>query len=216
MERLDDRCKRICGDTKEDCFIKNREQLSCIADMVLNKVSGVCAFIESAAAENRDIKNAAFFDEALKNIHELVNWIKFLQISSDLRTLRSMIYETRDPEARRETRYPVPEIYQKFISMKVGGSDSLMTVTLSNFSRQGLQFNCPEPLETGSLKEVRLLTSPASAHEVALKVSIRYCNKNDGGYTVGGRIEESPDGVIIDFFKNVHDLILDKITAGQG
>ena len=47
-DKIIDRCKLICGGISENCIIDNTRHLDCIADMVINKTSGISLLLGRA------------------------------------------------------------------------------------------------------------------------------------------------------------------------
>lgn len=209
-ETLSQRCKRLCGGFGENCFVRNQNQISCIADMIINKLSGILAVMEHAASD-QSYNVGEFACMALKNVRELIDWVKFLQISHDLRVPGSLAYEAKESEKRREMRYPLPELYRKYIIVEIDIAGSLRQVKLSDFSRHGIQFRCSQRLETGSLTNGVLRSAGSVGREVAFKVRIRHCTSYGGEYIAGGNLEAVSDNTIFDFFKSVHDFIWEAI-----
>lgn len=206
---MKERCRQICGDDVEHCFINNKKQIACIADIVINKVFGITSFIELVKQEKQNDKVNEYFNEILKKMQELIDWVKFLQIAHDLKTLISFPDETKIPEKRKEMRFPFPEIYQKYIVLKINISGLFVPVTLINFSQHGLQFKCHEPLDINSVRDCTFLTKHIIEKEVSFKVRVKHCEKHNEEFIIGGLIEEVSDGVSFNFFKSVHDYILE-------
>lgn len=205
--RLNERCERICGSDFEHCFIANRRQIECIADMVINKVFGISALIETALEEDQPGVLHEKLDRAMRNSRELINWVKFLQVAHDLRTLRTIGAAPETREQRREARYPVPEEAGRYLGLKVDKGDTLRRVRLTNFSRTGMQFRSPEPLEQGVLYRCVLSTEHTIRQEVVLAVSVKYCTAEGEEFLVGVSIEEVSDRPSLDFFQNMIDFI---------
>ncbi len=75
---IETRCKRICGDDAP-CFTDNKKQISCISDMVINKVWPVKGLIDAAVKKNECSEVADILDIANNSIDELIEWVKHLQ-----------------------------------------------------------------------------------------------------------------------------------------
>ncbi len=209
VETLSERCKRLCGDSAGDCFVRNQNQISCIADMIVNKLSGILSVMEHAAGSDQDYNAEEFVGMALGNVRQLIKWVKFLQISHDLRVPWALAQEERSSEKRGETRYPFPEIYRKYVVIEVDVSGCLTPVMLLNFSQYGMLFSCPEPLEIDSVRNGVLRCHGTIGGEVPFKVRVRHCTEHDGEYVIGGRVEAVSGGDTLDFFKNVHAFVLE-------
>lgn len=216
MGRMSERCQNICGDSDGQCFIGNREQILCIADMVINKVSGVKAFIEMIG-EGGGGEDATVFDRALRNLNELIDWVKFLQIAHDLREVGRLSEEEVAGEHREEMRYPFPEKYRNYVGMRIGEAGSSLPVVLLNFSRRGIQFRSSQRLSVDSSREGLLFTERHPVRKsVSFTVRIKHCTKRGDAFIVGGRIENISDDVTLDFFKNVHEFVVESLLKKRG
>ncbi len=208
---MKDRCKRICGSESEHCFIDNKKQVACIADMVSNKVAGVLAVIELTAGEDDKNKIIANLNKIMKAVDELDSWVKFLQIVHDLRELNALLSEDGINEKRKEIRYPFPEFYQKYIVLKVWTSGFFVECRLKDFSASGLQFKCPEPIDIDSVKECTLSTNHIIKKSVSFKIRVRHCKKLNGEFLIGSRIKKVSDSMSFNFFRNVYDFIAEPL-----
>jgi hypothetical protein len=208
IDRMIDRCRRICKTPDKQCFINSREQLNCIADMVINKAAGISMLLElSLLEEEKDIIDEDIM-ESISSANELSNWIRYLQMVGDLHELSSLVLDSDSSEKRKEIRYPVPEILSEKISVRVKRSGEIMPVRLTNFSQSGLQIKSPEPLDIDHLGEFSIASADTEARELTLKASIRYCWEQDGKFVMGARIEELLGSATFNFFTNVYDLML--------
>ena len=183
--------------------------------MVINKVFGITSILELAKMESKEDAMNEYLNKALNQTQELVNWIKFLQIAHDLKTFISLPGETQAYERRREMRFPLPEIYQKYIILKINISGIFVPVILANFSQHGLQFICSQPLEADSVKDCVLVTSQTIGRQVYFKARVRHCAKQNEEYIVGAQIEEISDSASFDFFTSVHDYILEVLIKQE-
>lgn len=208
MEHNKERCRRICGDEIRDCFMGNKRQLDCIADMVVNKISNTKGFIESAMGNDPKGKLARNLDSAVISLNELLNWVKFLQISHDLKGLSLLSSRAATPERRKEVRYAVAKNYSSLLSVHINLSDSKVAVTLTDFSQRGMQFISPSALEMDSTVDGTLSSAgPRGKKVVTFKLRIRHCIKDEQRYIVGGRILEIFDASTFNFFENIFDFI---------
>ncbi len=202
------RCQIICGSNRDHCFIKNQRQLACIADMIINKVSGISLIIDMARHERNSEKILEILNEASKDVNEIISWVQYLQIAHDLIELSSQFGKVREQEMRRETRYPLPEIYQKYIVITMNLSGSLLPVLITNYSQNGVQFISSEPISVNSVIECILSDRQAIGKGNSFRVNVRYCNKhNDKDFILGARIEDP-----LDIFRSIHDLALKTVT----
>ncbi len=207
--------KNINSFIVSNCFINNKKQIACIADMVINKVFGISSVVEIALKENLKEDIVERLDLALKETQELIDWIKFLQIANDLKTLISASEANREKEQRTEMRFPLPEIYRQYIALKINTFGVYNPVTLLNFSRSGLQFKSLFPLEINSVRECILVTSHIISKEVSFTIITRHCIKDNSGYIIGGQIEKVSDSTSFDFFKNIYDYVIEILQKQQ-
>jgi hypothetical protein len=205
---MHERCRRICGDDREHCFIGNSKQIECIADMVINKVFGISSVIEMSREESAPEKIREALSQAVRTVDELITWVKYLQIAHDLRELSSLSYESGVDEKRTEVRFPLPGIHQNYVGMKVKIVDSFVPVTIANFSPHGIQFTCPEPLVPDTVRDCILLSPQGTGREVFFRVKVKYCVRRGSECLVGVRTEDISDKVSFNFFKSVHDFIM--------
>lgn len=213
---MNNRCQRICGNSEKNCFISNRNQLMCISDMILNKVAVTSMLLESVIQGNSESNGSKEAEVALKSLDELTGWIKFLQMAHDLRETIGIFNENRIAEKRKEMRYPLPEIYQKYIGLSIHVHGSVISVQLLNFSQSGMQFKSPEDLAVGSVIEGIFFTE---RHPIKKGVSfiavVRHCSKLDEGFNVGVQITAVQDDSTLDFFMDVHDFIVMALSDKQ-
>lgn len=203
---LKDRCRQICGDEAQNCFVGNKRQIDCIADMVINKVSVSKAMIESALLNVPEGDSREYLDLALSSMADLSNWIKFLQVAHDLRELSAAAIEGA-PERRAEARFPLPGIYRKYIGMTLYLSGASIEVELVDFSQRGMRFNCPVRLDMDSTVEGQLYTDHVIKKEVSFKLKVRHCKRAGESFSAGGRILEVSDAPSFNFFNNVFELL---------
>lgn len=188
----------------------------CISDMILNKVAVTSMLLESVIQGNSESNGSKEAEVALKSLDELTGWIKFLQMAHDLRETIGIFNENRIAEKRKEMRYPLPEIYQKYIGLSIHVHGSVISVQLLNFSQSGMQFKSPEDLAVGSVIEGIFFTE---RHPIKKGVSfiavVRHCSKLDEGFNVGVQITAVQDDSTLDFFMDVHDFIVMALSDKQ-
>jgi hypothetical protein len=184
--------------------------------MILNKVSVTSMLLESVVQGNSEDNGSKEAALAVKSLGELTGWIKFLQMAHDLRETIELFNENRIAEKRKERRYPLPEIYQKYIGLNIQLHGSVMPVQLVNFSPSGMQFKCPEHLIVGSVTEGTFFTA---GHPIKKEVSfiavVRHCFKRDEGFDVGIQITAAQDDSAMNFFMDVHDFIVMALSEEQ-
>ena len=204
-----ERCKRICGGVS-DCCITNSKQAACISDMVINKVSGIKLLIEELAlAESGRDELKEKLAIALKNIDELTNWVKFLQIVHDLRLLGSLSPADNPSEKRKESRYPLPAAYQNYLRLKIHAGASWTPAHLLNFSRYGMQFRYACPLDLNEVHQCVLSTARSFRNAVSFKARVSNCRRQNEEFIIGATIEEVEDSGIFNFFESAYNLVME-------
>jgi hypothetical protein len=206
-EHLPKRCRRICGAETPDCFAANGGQLSCLSDMIVNSACGISSLLEMTKAETPPDIMRENLKEALLITKELVNWVKYLQITHDLRQMVRLSFDRADE--RKETRYPLPEAFQAFILLEVAAGSMTVPVVLTNFSMNGIQFQSPQSMERDTNLECFLRAKHMVGKEVRFKTSVKYCKGHDEAFLVGAEIEEVSDASDFNFFLSVFDFIKD-------
>ena len=216
-EKIVDRCKVICGGVSESCIIDNTKHLDCIADMVINKTVGISLLLSRALRESPD--------EAAQNIHnamtisnELANWVKYLQMTRNLKHLNDLHRNEGIFHRRNAVRYQLPKIYEEYITMKVNLPDRNVSVRIIDFCQRGARFQSPEPLKTGAALDCTLRTTNNINKKMHFRISIKYCCASGDGYLIGAHIDEIGNNSEFNFFNNIYDFIaeIEKGTPSDG
>jgi hypothetical protein len=207
-EGLKDRCSRICKSNGAPCFIQNKNQLTCISDMLINNMLGITSIIEFIRSETDPETVSQYLDEALNISKELVNWVKYLQITHDIKQMKPLFCENGKPEMRQEWRYPMPGIYQEYLSLYLKLSNGqIIPALLMNFSKTGIQFSSPHRFESRVPFDCVLGTSHLVGKEVRFRAKPRYIIPKDDEFIVGAKVIEVSDSGDLDFFRSVHEFI---------
>jgi hypothetical protein len=111
-------------------------------------------------------------------------------------------------EKRREERFPVPEVYKRYITLEVKHGDRFVPAVLANFSRKGILFECPVPFEKGRRTECVIKISLVLSREISFGINIMYCYSNNGSHIMGASIDSISDLTWFDVFVEVHDFII--------
>jgi hypothetical protein len=212
-EAIQKRCRRICNGDSGQCFINNKRQLSCLSDMLINNVYGITSVLEFAMEEEHPGSVRENINEALTISRDLINWVKFLQITHDIRHLEPMLNVTTGPNTRSERRYPFPEHYEQYIELTLLADGREMPAKLVNFSRSGLQFRVPLEFTRRDLIEGILRTRHVIGKEVHFKATARYVLVSEDNYITGAKVLEVSDNRDFDFFRSVHEFIQDFIPT---
>ena len=206
-EEFIDRCNAICGEARENCIIGHTNQIRCIADMVTNKAFGIHTFLEHASQKNKTILPADI-ELLMRTTQDMLDWVDYLRIANNLRSLRQASSAAQaGSEQRRETRFPLPPIYQNYITLQILHSDQAYRVFINNFSRNGVQLTSPVPVEKDASLKCHLQAAPPARKDVRFEVRVMYCNEVDEGYILGARVENVSDSKHFDFFRNIFSIL---------
>jgi hypothetical protein len=110
-------------------------------------------------------------------------------------------------EKRREERYRVPSLYQRYITLQVKSRDDFSPVVLDDFSRSGILFVSPAPFEVGSAAECLISMPGVFSRDIAFGIIIKYCMPNESAFLVGAAIDTVADAIWFDIFVEVHDFM---------
>jgi hypothetical protein len=216
-DKIVDRCKVICGGVYESCIIDNPRHLDCIADMVINKTSVISLLLGRVLRESPDdtVQNT---HDAMTISNELGNWVKYLQMTRNLKQLKALHLDVGISHRRKMARYRLPKIYEKYILMKVHLPDRCVSIGIIDFCQRGAQFQSPEPLKTGTEVECTLSTMHNIKKTVRFRIRIKYCCASGDGYLIGAHIDEVGDSSEFNFFNNIYDFIseIEKGTHSDG
>lgn len=209
-ELMLERCKRICnGHAGGKCLINHESQVSCVSDMVINNVLGIASVIEMAKCETDPSIASEYLDEAMGISNELVNWVRYLQLTRDISKVAAMVAAPpQSQNKRREPRYDMPEAFGKYMSMRIVAPGPGVPATIKNFSTSGLQFRYSGPEINADVLDCVLTTNHIAIHkQVSYKCEPRYVSAEADGFLVGANVVEVSDSREFNFFKNVFDFI---------
>jgi hypothetical protein len=213
-DKIVDRCKVICGGVSEDCIMDNTRHLDCIADMVINKTSGISLLLGKALREYPN-EAAEEIRDAMTILKELSNWVKYLQVTRNLKQLNALQSNAGISDVRKVTRYPLPDVYEKYISMKVTLPGRSIPVSIIDFCQRGAQFKSPDPIEPGIATTCTLSTQFNIKKEVHCSMTVKYCSPRDGGYLIGAHVTEVDDSSDFNFFNNIYNFIIEIQKEGH-
>lgn len=217
INRMKDRCRLICGSSEADCFVMNRNQLHCIADLVINKTTAISMMLELSLSEKNIDQDGEAVRMAFASTNELTNWIKYLQMVGGMKELHSLVLGSDLNEKRGEIRYPLPESHADRVGVSIDDPEGLAFLRVLNFSQSGVRFISPAPYEVGDLIECCLVSSKGSRDDpVVFKAEVRNCRgsaggsagDSNGGYEVGANVLEVSGKDAFNFFVNMHALML--------
>lgn len=201
-----DRCKIICGGVSESCIIDNTRHLDCIADMVINKTVSISLLLGRALRGSPD-EAAQNIRDAIIVSNELTNWVKYLQMTQNLKHLNDLHSNVGISHRRKVARYQLPKIYEEYISMEVNLPDRNVQVRIMDFCQRGVQFYSPEPLKNVEAVDCHLKTTHSIKKNVYFRIRIKYCCASGNEYLIGSDIDEVGDSSEFNFFNNIYDFI---------
>jgi hypothetical protein len=201
-EIMKDRCRRLCGEFAGNCFTSNNRQVTCLSDMVVNHTYGILSILDMLRAEkDREVVDE-YLDEARTISNELINWVKYLQVTQDIRNLINRMNEVENDQ-RSEIRYPFPDQFRELISLGVDGPGDTYNAAIINFSHSGIRFRYKGPPPGQERLRCSLSSDPRIGKEVSLVCEVRYFAEYEGEMVIGASITEVSDSAEFDFFKNV-------------
>jgi len=205
-ESLHERCLRLCGKTSQSCFINDTAQLTCLSDMLINKAYGLSSLLELIKAEGLPESSVEMVDESVGITQEIINWVKYLQVTRDLSHTIRCAMDGKHPVKRSEMRFPFPDALDKQIILKARCDSESHNVRLVNFSKSGLQFVCNGMLETGRSFDAELV-AVLPDKTLGFKAVVKYIMEHDSTFIVGAAIEEVSNNTDFDFFRGVLEFI---------
>jgi len=206
IERVSDRCERICGQKQSECFVNKKDQINCISDMVVNKTSSIMMALSASLQMDDSEFLLDTARESLADACELSNWIKYLQIVPNLLTLSTLVLDAENTEKRMEIRYPTPEEFEGRLNVIY---DEMLEAKLVNFSQKGMQIRSAKPIEGGAVIKCHLIADIADGLKNPFIATVMYCVPQDGAYVSGVRISQMQNSSVFNFFSLVHQLMLD-------
>ena len=117
-------------------------------------------------------------------------------------------------ERREEKRYLVPDIYRKYITLRVREvSGEFGPVKLLDFSPRGIRMKSPGEIPVDSVIECLIGAPKSITKEVPFVGVVRYCNEDEseGDYLIGAEIVETSDRLGFEIFSEVHDFIKERM-----
>jgi hypothetical protein len=212
-EGIQERCRRICDGKSAQCFISNKKQLSCLSDMLINNVYSIASILEFAMDEEHPHGMRENISEALSISRDLIDWVKYLQITHDIKQIQPLTKKGTYTNNRAEQRYPFPELYEQYIELTLMTRGTEVKAQLVNFSRNGLQFKAPTGFGLNEFVQGTLSTRHLVGKTVHFKATARYVLVGGEEYVTGAKVLEVSDSKDFDFFRSVHEFIQDFIPV---
>ncbi len=202
-ESLYARCQRICGTDDKSCFIHNAKQVSCLADMHVNKMYGLSAVLEMIKADGVSESSEELLDESFQITDDLINWVKYLQISSDV----NKGLATDDPERRDSIRYYGLSSLAS-ITLNTDFGHGMQPTDMVNFSQKGLQIVTKLSVKVGDTFKGEM-HSEQHAKSVTFTATVKYFAKHDYETIIGASIDEIDHSGNFNFFRSIMNLLED-------
>jgi PilZ domain len=117
-------------------------------------------------------------------------------------------------ERRKEIRYGVPEIYQKYVTFKIRKDPGeFVPVELLDFSLYGIKMKDSFVWAVDSPMECVISAPKSLTREIPFSAKVKYCIQNEQGegYLIGAEIIQNGDHLWLNIFSKVHDYINEKI-----
>ncbi len=117
-------------------------------------------------------------------------------------------------ERRKEKRYAVPEIYTKYISLRIRkDADESRPADLLDFSIEGIKIRNPSSLPTDSSVEFIISIPKSLSREIPFKARIKYCIQEEAGrhYLIGAEVIQSGENLWLEIFSKTHDFIKERM-----
>lgn len=113
-------------------------------------------------------------------------------------------------ERRREERFRVPPVYQRYLTLRVKSGDESVPCLLCDFSRSGILFISPTPFEDGFRTGCVISMPSLLTQEVVFSVCVKYCLAKDGSFFIGAEIDSVADQIRFEIFTEIHDYIVQR------
>jgi hypothetical protein len=117
-------------------------------------------------------------------------------------------------ERREAERHVVPEIYRKYILLKVRkASGEFVPMELLDFSPKGIRMKSSYGISVDSDVECLISAPESITKEIPFVGKIKYCipDELEGDYLMGAEIIETSDRPGFEIFSEVHDFIKERM-----
>ena len=119
-------------------------------------------------------------------------------------------------ERRKEPRYPIPEIYQKDITLKINqGLGKVVPAKVLNVSLSGIKIVDQIELTVGSVIDCSIHIPNFFKEEALFSAQVRYCteNKDLKYYFIGAETSKGGGESWVKIFFRIHDFISREIRG---
>jgi hypothetical protein len=117
-------------------------------------------------------------------------------------------------ERRKGERYVIPEIYRRYITLKVRkASGEFEPVELLDFSPKGIRMKSSYGLSVNSTIDCLISAPKSITKEIPFIGKIKYCiqDESERDFLMGAEIIETSDRSGFEIFSEVHDFIKEKM-----
>jgi len=113
-------------------------------------------------------------------------------------------------DARKESRFDVPDPCQKYLKLMVRKDGELVPAVIGNFSRHGILFECPQQFGRGERTECILRANTSVNREITFGIEVKYCyeNKNRGSFIMGASVTTITEEPLFDVFERIFDFVV--------
>jgi hypothetical protein len=117
-------------------------------------------------------------------------------------------------ERRKEERHVVPEIYRKYILLRIRtASGEFVPMNLLDFSPKGIRMKSSYGLSIDSVIECLISAPKSMTKEIPFIGKVKYCIQDEleGDYVMGAEIIETSDRPGFEIFSEVHNFIKERM-----
>ncbi|RME66377.1 MAG: PilZ domain-containing protein [Nitrospirae bacterium] len=201
-----ERCRNFCGQDRKNCFISDKKQIACISDMVINRVAAI-SYILQLLSEDLPQEKKNLLEEAERQINSLIDWIRFLELTSDLkRSIDALGHYPKD--RRKEPRFPVTEVLRQFIALEVEVKGFWERVELVNISNSGVLFSSSHEFPPGTTLMARLVFLKNPLRSRSFQLIVKHSRKTQNLYQTGTEVKKD-EAHRIKLFQHIYDYIKD-------
>lgn len=111
-------------------------------------------------------------------------------------------------EKRVDERYHVPAVYKQHVKLQVRSGNAFECVDIGNFSRRGILFVSPVPLDIDSSVDCIISITQWLEKDVSFSARIKHCVEKNGSFIIGASIESVADANCFEVLAEVHDFVM--------
>ena len=117
-------------------------------------------------------------------------------------------------ERRKEKRYSVPEIYSKYVTLRIRKDPGeFLSVDLLDFSPDGIKIRHPSSVPIASSVECLISIPRSLSREINFMARVKYCiqEEEDENYLIGAEIIRTKEELWLEIFSKAHDFIKERM-----